>query len=85
MKIQDAKSIVDVIRNATFGELFFTSLITLPIYLGSWVLVLKQIDKNLWGLSFYIFLILIAAYILTLIIMRYYQSKDMKVERASQK
>ncbi|MBL4604614.1 MAG: hypothetical protein JKY02_02830 [Flavobacteriaceae bacterium] len=85
MKVQDAKSLVDIVRNSTFGELFFTSLIILPIYLGAWVLVLKQIDENLWNASFLVLLILIIAYIITLLIMKYYQSKDLKIERASLK
>lgn len=85
MKVQDAKSLVDIVRNSTIGELFFTSLIILPIYLGAWILVLKQIDNHLWGSSFLVFAILIIAYIITLLIMKYYQSKDMKIEKASLK
>ena len=83
MKINEAKSIIDIVRDSSFGELFFTSLIILPIYLGSWVVVLKQVDKSLWGYNSLILLILILSYVLTLIVMKHYQSKDKKIENAS--
>ncbi|MEQ6124390.1 hypothetical protein AAON49_09335 [Pseudotenacibaculum sp. MALMAid0570] len=83
MKINEAKSIIDIVRESSFGELFFTSLIILPIYLGSWVVVLKQIDNNLWGKNSLILLILVLAYVFTLIVMKHYQSKDKKIENAS--
>ncbi|MFD2567020.1 hypothetical protein [Pseudotenacibaculum haliotis] len=83
MKINEAKSVIDIVRESSFGELFFTSLIILPIYLGSWIVVLKQINKTLWEKSSLVLILLVLAYILTLVIMKFYQSKDQKIEKAS--
>lgn len=83
MKTEEAKSIIDMIRNSTFGELFFTSLIVLPIFLGSWIIVLKQIENDLWDSELLVLGILIFAYIITLSIMKHYQSKEQKIEKAS--
>ena len=83
MKAEEAKSVIDIIRNSTFGELFFTSLIVLPIFLGSWIVVLKQIDQNLWDYEIEVLGILIIAYIITLSIMKHYQSKEKQIENAS--
>lgn len=85
MKAEDAKSIVDLIRNSTFGELFITSLIILPIYLGAWVVVLKQVEEELWGQGVSILAILIIIYVFALVVMRFYQSKDDKILNASRR
>ncbi len=85
MKIDDAKSIVDLIRNSTFGEIFFTSIIILPIYLASWILTLKLFNKKLWNEEITILVVLISGYIITLLILKFYQTKDQKIERASMK
>ena len=83
MKMENPKSIVDLIRNSTIGELFFTSAIILPIYLGSWIMVLKQLDKNLWNAELVVLTILVLGYIITLTILKFYQTKEQKIERAS--
>ena len=85
MKTEEARSIIDLIKNSTFGELFFTSLIILPIYLGSWIVVLKQLETSLWGIEIEILLILLISYIITLGIMKIYQSKDDKIHNASRR
>jgi len=83
MKTEEAKSIIDLVRNSTVYELLFTSLIILPIFLGSWVVVLKQLKADLWEAEVLILSFLVLFYIITLGIMKFYQSKDDKILHAS--
>lgn len=83
MKLNEAKSLVDLIRNSKLYELFFISLIILPIYLGSWLLVLKQLRSDLWEWEVAILIGLVILYIGAISVMKIYQSKADKILNAS--
>lgn len=80
MKTREAISIIDLVKNSSFYELFFSSLIILPIYLGSWSFILKQFDSSLWGKETQLLISLIILYIVSLLILKFFQSKDHKLE-----
>ena len=81
MKIEGAKSLINLIRNSTLYELFFVSIIVLPICLGSWTIVLKELGLMTNGSG--VLSILLLFYILTLGIMKFYQSKEDEIPQKS--
>lgn len=82
MKIEDAKSIVRLVKESKAHDLVIVSLIILPIIFGSWNFLINKLfspgkEANIW-----INMILIFLYITGLILMKIIDSKDAKDERA---
>lgn len=82
MKSNEINSFVGIIRQAKIYETLIVSLFVLPIYLGSWILILKQFDNTLWNHQLCILLILILIYIFGIIFFKYYQLREYKMEIA---
>jgi hypothetical protein len=82
MKANEVNSIVSVIRQARTFETLIVSILVLPIFLGSWILILKQLNANLWNSSIIILTLLILMFFLGVFIMKYYQWREYKMEIA---
>ena len=78
MKVNEASSLVRLIRETSLFDLMLVSLIVLPIYLSSWNFLLKQFDEALWQMETEILLGLVALYFVALFLMKFGQSKEDK-------
>jgi hypothetical protein len=84
MNIKEARSILDMIRDAGKKELIILSLLLLPIILGGWVLFLNSLDflDQHNGLKLILILFLLALYFVGLISMKKTDTHKKRLERA---
>lgn len=85
MKVKEANSLIQLIRETSIFDLFIVSIIILPIYLTSWNVLLKQYNNKLWENETLVFFILIGIYFIAITIMKFGQSKNDKNRTALQK
>jgi hypothetical protein len=84
MTIRDARSAVDLIRDASKTDLVIVSLFLLPLLLGGWTAFLKGVDylDNHAKLKFLIVCGIVALYIIGIVIMKWWDPEDEKLRRA---
>ena len=84
MKINDVRSAVDIIRDASKADLIIVSLFLLPILLGIWSIFLNRISyldqHDSW--KFAVLIAISSIYVLGLIIMKWCDPDDEKLKRA---
>ncbi len=82
MRTKDANSLVNMVRDASIFDISLISVVVLPIFLESWSMLLKQFDPNMWNKEICILIVLILIYIISVILMKYGQSKESKLKTA---
>lgn len=78
MDIKDIRSVIDMIRDTSKADLIIVSLFLLPILFGSWSYLLSNLD----GLKLVIICIVSAVYVVSLIVMKCWDSQEEKLKRA---
>ena len=81
MKFGDARSIVDLIRDAKASELFIVSFVVLPLILSVWAYVFKQFELIEYLEGTVLFAVLITLYISSILYMKISDSKSEKIRR----
>ena len=78
------RSVIDLIRDAPKTDLIIVSLFLLPILMGSWSYLLKNLDflDQHTGYEFMIICFVFAIYILGLIVMKCWNPLEEKLKRA---
>lgn len=84
MNSKEIRSVVDMIRDATWTELIIVSLFLLPIPLGAWSIVMNSIDAfDEYSFGKFICLSsLFFAYIVGVILIKRIDTKEEKLKRA---
>jgi hypothetical protein len=84
VKLKEARSAIDVIRDASRADLIIVSLFLLPILLGSWSIFLNSIgyfdQHDDW--KFVVLIGIASIYVLGLTIMKWWDPPDEKLKRA---
>lgn len=84
MDIKEIRSAIDVIRDASKTDLIIVSLFLAPILLGSWSLLLNNLDflDTYSVLKLVLVCIILVLYVVGLIVMKCWDPPDEKLKRA---
>ena len=84
MDSKNIRSFIDIIRDASKADIIIVSLFLVPILLGSWSYLLNNIDffNSHPTFEFVIICLVIGCYVLGIIIMKCWDSKEEKLKRA---
>ena len=81
MNSKEARSIVQLVRDASVGEIAFVSFLILPLLLGAWSALLNTTISPSATASGFILIGVAMAYVAAVGVMKFTQSKDYEVQR----